>query len=134
MRYSLLYFLLIQSVGFSETTQAWKTKREELVTISGTVLRTDRLPESDGKEVGAEIQLKTQEGVLNVHVGPMWYSAVRNSAPQIGDPLTVVGIRMSFDKKPDLVAKEVQINGKKFTVWEKEGRSLSDRKVGSEAK
>lgn len=127
MRYTLALLFIIQSIGWAETAQVWKTKREDLVTVSGTLLHTDKLPETDGKEVGAKIRLKTETGVLNVHVGPMWFSTVKNAAPQIGDPITVVGIRMSLDKKSDLIAREVQINGKTFTVWEKAGRRLGSQ-------
>lgn len=128
MRYLLGVFLLAVSIGLSETAQSWKTKREDLVTVRGTVLHTDRIPESDGKEVGAKLRLETASGILNVHVGPMWFTTVKDEAPKIGEPITVVGIRMSLDKKSDLVAREVQINGKKFTVWEREGRNLSGEK------
>ena len=113
---------------------AWTTRSQEPVTISGNVLRTDRLPENTNEEVGANIQLDTEQGVLNVHVGPMWFSNVRDAAPKIGEPMTVIGFRFSFDEKPAVVAHEVTINGKTFTVWEKSDRSLTKESVVGDRK
>lgn len=73
------------------------------------------------------MQLDTQKGVFNVHIGPMWWTHVRDAAPNVGDPVTIVGFRVSFDKKPTIVAKEITINGKVFTVWEKADRAVSGK-------
>lgn len=132
MRTPFLLILLLNIPSYAgeaptvKNSGAWTSRRQEPVTVSGKVLRTDRLPEGADKEVGANIQLDTAEGVLNVHVGPMWFTNVRDAAPKIGEPMTVVGFRFTFDKKPDVIAKEVTINGKTFTVWEKTDRAVTN--------
>ena len=120
---------LIPILFASCTCLAEPTRNQERVTVNGTILR---LPE--GNEEGANIQLNTNEGVLNIHVGPMWFSRVRDSVPRVGDPMTVVGFRFTFNKKPEVIAKEVTINGKTFTVWEKTDRAVSHESMAGERK
>jgi len=98
-----LYALLVTSLLL--VCVAWADpERSE---ISGKVLSIES---SSEKDPGVHVKLQTESGVLRVRIAQRDFASV---SPKVGDPLTVVGFRFTFDKTPGFVAEKVKKESRK---------------------
>lgn len=76
-------------------------------TVEGTVEAVELVP-SPRAGTGVHLQLRTEDGLLPVHLGPTWY--ITNQEVQIdeGDEIEVVGARITYDDAPALVAGTIR--------------------------
>ncbi len=76
-------------------------------TVSGEVLRIDRIRPMRGMSYGVHIALKTDKGEIPVHLGPAWYINRQSPAIKPGDRLEIKGSKVMFRGKPVIIAAEV---------------------------
>jgi hypothetical protein len=77
-----------------------------------------------------EVLLKTDQGILRVHLGPSRYLKEQKFAVKAGDTLEATGSKVTLNNQPALIAREVKVNGKTlklrddqgFPVWRGMGR------------
>ena len=76
-------------------------------TVSGTIKALVSYPAADGG-VGVHFDLKTAEGIINVHVGPAAYIGQQNAYFMADDEVTIIGARMTTDGTTAIWVKAIQ--------------------------
>lgn len=77
-------------------------------TISGKVISINAITSRQGMSQGVHLQLKTEQEVINVHLGPSWYLDNQNLQIQPKDKIEVTGSKVNFDGQPSLIAAQVK--------------------------
>jgi hypothetical protein len=107
---------------------------QTVATVKGTVEKLEGLPSMGrGSAQGMQYQglvLKTDQGSLLVHLGPVWYMREQKLALKAGDALEVTGSKVTLNDKPALIAREIKLADKTvklrddqgFPVWSGMGR------------
>ncbi len=95
------------------------------VTVSGTV---DDVQQMTGKGsagqtwtcprgwTGTHLMLRTDVGILPVHVGPSAYLAAKNFTIAKGDKLTILGSKVQYQRSDVLVAKRIAKGNEVLTL------------------
>ena len=78
-----------------------------LATVTGEVVAVDEIAPMKGMSYGVHLTLKTSDGVLSIHLGPVWYLENQEIKIEPKDQLEIRGSRIMMDGKPALVAAEV---------------------------
>jgi hypothetical protein len=76
------------------------------------------------------VSLKTDTGVITVHLGPSWYLNQKNFVPQPGERLEVKGWKITRNNQPMIVAKEIKSGGKALTLRDDQGIPAWGRRGG----
>lgn len=89
----------------SNYNKLYDTKTVE--TISGTVTTIDKVYTDKNSTYGVHLTISTNNGEINVHLGPAWY--IENQDLQIvkDDNITVTGSKVTYDGNKVIIAKEV---------------------------
>ena len=90
------------------------------VTASGTVDRVTQESGSRGWQ-GTHLFLKTDNGVIEVHVGPANYIASQQFAFGAGDVVEVTGSKITMQNKDVLLAREIKKDGKTLVLRNAQG-------------
>ena len=77
-------------------------------TIKGTVESVEKTIPMKGMNYGIHVMLKADKETIAVHLGPQWYIERQDVKIVKGDAIEVKGSRITFDKKPAIVAAEVK--------------------------
>jgi hypothetical protein len=77
-------------------------------TVSGEVVRVDKVIPMKGMSHGIHLTLKTNKGDISVHLGPAWYIDNQEPAIRVGDKVEVEGSRVTFQGNPAIIAQEVR--------------------------
>lgn len=77
-------------------------------TMSGEVVKVDRLAPIKGMSYGVHLQLKTDKETIPVHLGPAWYIDRQKINIRQGDKIEVTGSRVTFNGAPAIIASEVR--------------------------
>jgi CBS domain containing-hemolysin-like protein len=77
-------------------------------TLSGEVIKVDKITPMKGMHYGVHVQLKTEKETLSVHLGPGWYIERLDTKIEKGDKIEVKGARVSFANKPAIIAAEIK--------------------------
>lgn len=109
---------------------------QTVATVTGQVEKLEDLP-SMGGGGGRGMQyrgltLKTGQGSLMVHLGPVWYLDEQKLAVKVGDTVEVTGSKVTLNNQPALIAREVKVNGatlklrddQGLPVWRGKGRGM----------
>jgi hypothetical protein len=94
-------------------------------TISGEVISINAFTPRNGMSRGVHLQLKTEQEVVDVHLGPSWYLDNQNLQIKPKDKIEVTGSKVNFDGQPALIAAQVKKgkdtlvlrDEKGFPVW-----------------
>jgi hypothetical protein len=90
-----------------------------VTTVSGEVTA---IHEMDGRQnEGLHVDLKTADGVLDVHLGPSAYLAKQHLAIATGDALEVTGSKVEFGGKAALIAQSVRKGDTTVTLRDAQG-------------
>jgi hypothetical protein len=73
-------------------------------TVSGDVTGIETLAPMAGMSYGVHLVLKTDQGPLSVHVGPVWFIENQEVRLEPGDRVEVRGSRVAFQGKPAVIA------------------------------
>ena len=77
-------------------------------TVSGTVDAINKITPMRGMYSGIHLTLKTDKGLVDVHLGPEWYIERQDTKIQKGDALEVKGSRVTISDQPAIIASEVK--------------------------
>jgi hypothetical protein len=77
-------------------------------TLSGTVESVDKVTPMKGMHSGIHLALKTDKGIVDVHLGPEWYIERLDTKIQKGDEIEVKGSRVTIAGKSAIIAAEVK--------------------------
>jgi hypothetical protein len=76
--------------------------------ISGEIEKIEVFTPRKGMSQGMHLFLKTGTGSIPVHLGPSWYIESQNVKFEAGNKVQVTGSRVTFDKKPAIIASEIR--------------------------
>ncbi len=77
-------------------------------TVSGEVVKVEKIKPMKGMSYGIHLFLKTEKGDIPVHLGPAWYINNQDMEVAVGDKVEVKGSRVEFSGKPAIIAAEVK--------------------------
>jgi hypothetical protein len=98
-------------------------KPAEEITISGTILHVVSLPGPDG--FGVHFDLKTENGMVNVHVSPAAYIGEMNFWFFADEQITLVGVKVFVDGNKSFVVKSItKQDGKTLRLRNESGTPL----------
>lgn len=94
--------------GWGPATQYGRMYNPQTVeTVSGEVVKEEKITPVKGMSQGIHILLKTEKGTIPVHLGPAWYIDNQDVTIKEKDKLQVTGSRINFQGKPAIIAAEV---------------------------
>jgi hypothetical protein len=76
-------------------------------TISGDVAGIESFTPEKGMGAGVHLLLKTDRETISVHLGPAWFIENQDLKIEPKDRIMVRGSRITFQKKPAIIAAEV---------------------------
>ncbi|PLX83231.1 MAG: DNA-binding protein [Desulfuromonas sp.] len=89
--------------------------------LQGTVMRLDRSAPVRGMADGLHLILKTRDGQVSVHLGPVWFLERQDFSLEEGSSVEVVGSRVIFDGASVLIARQVKKADKVLVLRDGEG-------------
>ena len=105
-------------------------------TITGKVVSTDKFRPTPKASEGLEVMLRTQGGqTFDVQFGPTWFTDKAKTMLKKGDELTVMGSMVTMSGKEIMLARQVSMKGRTFSLRDEQGRPLwSEQGKGSSNK
>jgi DNA/RNA endonuclease YhcR with UshA esterase domain len=94
--------------------------RSTEITVTGTVEQVRQLTQGSGWG-GTHLTLKTDNGTLDVHLGPSSFLAGQHFSFATGDRIEVTGSKVKVDGTDALLAREVRKDGKVLTLRDPNG-------------
>ena len=90
-------------------------------TIQGEILKIEKFTPIKGMSEGYHLLVKAGQETIPVHLGPVLFveKEVKNFMP--GDKIIITGSRVTFEKKPAIIAMEVKKGEKIITFRDKTG-------------
>jgi len=76
-------------------------------TLSGVVIKVERMTPRRGMSYGIHLLLKTDKGLISVHLGPSWFINRQDMKIKKNDTIRVTGSRITINKKPAIIAAEI---------------------------
>ncbi len=77
-------------------------------TISGEVVKVDRITPLRGMSGGVHLVVKTDKEEVSVHLGPLWYLENQDVKIAPKDKVEIKGSRVMVQGKPAIIAAEVK--------------------------
>lgn len=77
-------------------------------TISGKVVKVDRIIPIRGMSGGVHVVVKTDKGDVSVHLGPQWYLENQDVKIEPKDMVEIRGSQVTVQGKPTIIAAEVK--------------------------
>ena len=77
-------------------------------TVSGEVIRVDKITPIKGMSYGVHMTLKTDKETISVHMGPGWFIENQKIKIEPKDIVEVKGSRITFEGKSAIIAAEVK--------------------------
>ncbi|MBF0459415.1 MAG: DNA-binding protein [Nitrospirae bacterium] len=78
--------------------------------VTGTIESVETFMPVRGMSIGVLLILKTEDGMIAVHLGPVWYIERQDIRFDKGDTVEARGSKLMFDSKPAIIAAEVKKN------------------------
>lgn len=94
---------------------------KSLETVSGQVVKVDKITPIRGMSYGVHLILKTDKGDIPVHLGPGWYIEKQDLKIEPKDKLEIKGSAISFDGKPTIVAAEIKKGSEVLKLRDEDG-------------
>ncbi len=93
-------------------------------TISGEVVRVDRIPSRRGRGYGVHATVRTETETIEVHLGPQWYLDRNQFNLRSGDSVEITGSRISQDDTSFLIAASIQTPERAIVLRDESGIPL----------
>lgn len=90
-------------------------------TVSGRVVKVDKITPIRGMSYGVHLILKTDKGDVSVHLGPGWYIENQDMKIEPKDKLEVKGSKITFEGKPTIIAAEITKGSEVLKLRDEEG-------------
>ncbi len=87
------------------------------VTVTGTVEGVSQVAHQSGRGMGTHLNLKTESGVIEIHVGPTRYLDSQKFSVVKGDKITVTGSKL----EGAIIAREIEKGDRVLTLRDKQG-------------
>jgi hypothetical protein len=81
---------------------------ETIETLSGEVVSVDKIKPIRGMSYGIHLKLKTDNGIIPVHLGPAWFIENQDIKVEPKDKVEILGSRITFDGKPAVIAAKIK--------------------------
>ena len=118
--------VVMAQTGSSGTSPMYDVKTE--TTIKGTVESVDTVTGTGGRGRhalgGTHLVVKAEKEALAVHVGPTAYLTEKGITLAKGDTLEVLGSRVTIDKEPVVIARQIKKGDNTWTLRDASGRPL----------
>ena len=127
---------LLVLAGLMMTVPAWAQQHpgrhydpKTVVTVQGQVEKVETMSRPN-RRAGMEnkpgrqaqvVYLKTDQGTMMVHLGPVKFLEQQQFAPKVGDTMSVTGSKMTTGKGEVIQAAEVKSGGKTLTLRDAQG-------------
>jgi DNA/RNA endonuclease YhcR with UshA esterase domain len=112
-------FFLIASVGyaFGQASQgmAYGYDPATETTVTGAVEQVNH-PQYPNRMIGTHVDLKTDAGVFDVHIGPESFITKQGFSFEKGDTLTVTGSKQVLGGKDSIIAREIKKGDQVLTL------------------
>jgi len=90
-------------------------------TIAGTVESVEKIAPRKGMYPALALIVKTDKGVVTVHLGPEWYIGRLDIKIEKGDKLEIKGSCVELDGRPIMIAAEVKKGENTLTLRDNAG-------------
>lgn len=90
-------------------------------TIKGTIVEVKEIANQRGAGMGLHLLLKTEQGVMEVHLGPKTFVEKQSFTFAKGDSLEVIGSKVKNADADALIAREVKKGGQILTLRNAQG-------------
>jgi hypothetical protein len=87
-----------------------------VVAFSGEVIGVRNVAHGSGEGTGVHLGIKTDNGVVDVVLGPAWYVAQLASRYHRGDNVAILGSRVAIDGQPAVIAAEARKGGDRLEL------------------
>jgi hypothetical protein len=118
--------VLMAQTGAGGAPPTYDVKTE--TTIKGTVESVDTVTGTGGRGRhalgGTHLVVKSEKEALAVHVGPTAYLTEKGIALAKGDTLEILGSRVTIDKEPVVIARQIKKGDNTWTLRDASGRPL----------
>jgi hypothetical protein len=95
----------------------------KVTTIEGTIESVSPFYPATGSAPGTCLNVKTKEGTsVTVYAGPQSFAAQKNIDLKPGSSITITGSKTTVNGKSVIIASELQVGGKTFTLRDQNGK------------
>lgn len=117
-----LFIFAIAVIGLGQGRQAQSRQYNPAaeVTVSGVVEDVFH-PTGKAGSSGTHFNLKTDNGIVEVHAGPQWFIDQQGFSLQKGTNLSVTGSKLVIADKETLIARELKNGDKILTLRDPNG-------------
>ena len=119
--------LMAQTPGTGQASSPMYDVKTE-TTIKGTVEGVETVTGTGGRGRrglgGTHITVKTEKETLEVHVGPTAYLTEKGITLAKGDTLEILGSRVTIDKEPVVIARQIKKGDNTWTLRDASGRPM----------
>lgn len=89
-------------------------------TVKGTVEKVNTIS-GGGRWGGTHLELKTESGILDVHLGPSDFVSSKGFQFAQHDRIQVTGSKVTYQGHPAIIAREVKMHDKVLTLRNAQG-------------
>ena len=130
MKKSTLIFVALVALATAATVQAqrgaggpnYNTATE--VTLNATVTEVRNIPAQGRGPGGVHLIVSADGASHEIHVGPASFMSSKGFAFAQGDPVKIIGSKVTLDEKPVVLAREITKDGKVLTLRDAKGFPL----------
>jgi hypothetical protein len=91
-----------------------------VVTVTGTVENVTQQATS-GRWSGTHLSLKTDDGIIDVHLGPTQFLTDQGLTVTAGQKIEVTGSKIKYENTDALIARTVKVGEKTFELRDEQG-------------
>ncbi len=95
-----------------------------VTTITGTIQSVDTLTGRRGNSHMIALTVKDSSGTVSVSIGPSFYLDEQKISFKAGDMVEVTGSRVQFNENEVILAAQVKVGGKTYTLRDDSGRPV----------
>ena len=85
-------------------------KSGESTTVQGNVLSMKEYDKDKVDGPGFEMKVATAAGDVRVQLGPRWVNSDYDTKFRNGEPITIVGVKVTLEKQPVIIADKILRN------------------------
>ena len=89
-------------------------------TIMGVIQEVKAIS-GPGRGTGTHLVVKTESGLIEVHVGPSWYLKQQNCQFKKDDQVEILGSKVKFEGADVLIARQMKSGDKAWTLRDAQG-------------
>jgi hypothetical protein len=96
---------------------------DTMETVSGRILRIDKMTPGSNMQQGAYLLLETKKGNRIVHLGPVWWVENQDVHLNTKEQVEVTGSRVMVNDKPVIIASEIKRGEDILRLRDERGRA-----------